>query len=454
MEKIKIKGYITLSEKKYTFLYEKDRLSVLSCDEEYTILDYLKNITILEGITTFHSRVLFMINKEVRYSNGYFETYPDYVIFINNNVKEVPIEIDAIKFEGGDITRFYTNKRIIENDIMDIPTTELKLKDPKETVSTEICNINGKEVKLEFSVSKPGFIYDGKIKFEDINSNLRIKYKSKVDYLMAIKDVDMIERLFKLACVSSKYTFGKIDIEIMNEDKKYERIGNIYIPRMNQTSSIQNIFSYDFFEGKFNNLFNEIDKFEYIYEIISERRKNKSNITEKDYVSAFSCFQILYNWFNSNVKKEVNEIEKDLNEIKKEIIEELKKLDEKYKGVDSKKRKFINRFEELVGKSNVKLESNIIKVINDHMYIFERMHELYFENKSKELLENIEDYVIDAVKDRDDITHNGIVEINEYSLIIYRSVVISCYIMIFEKLGINKEKIKDNIQRMIAHNAL
>ena len=452
MDKIKLEGYINMHEKKYTFLYENDRLSVISCEEDFKLIGYLKQINILEGKTTLGARVFFLINKEVRYINGYFEAYPEYVIFIRSNIEEDPIGINAIKFIGGDITRFYSNERIIENDVVDIPTTELILKDPKETVSTETCTINNKNVKLEFSVSKPGFLYDGKIKFGDINSNLRIKYNSKIDYLETIKDIEIIEKVLIVACASTNITYDKIDIEKLNEEGKYECIGNIYVPRMRQNSIIKNLFNYNFFAGHFNDLISSMDKFEYIYYIISKRRKTKYDITEKDYMSAFSCFQTIYNCFE-NSHEEENEMESILKDIKKEIKEVLYFLDEKYKGKNTLKRKFVKRFAELVEKSNVKLESSISLFLNEHDYIFNNMHELMFKD-TKELLENLDNYVIDAVKDRDDITHNGVVKLSETSQLIYRSVVISCYIMIFEIIGIDKEIIKNNVQRMINHNYL
>ena len=123
----------------------------------------------------------------------------------------------------------------------------------------------------------------------------------------------------------------------------------------------------------------------------------------------------------------------------------LDSIDEKYKGNNKTKRDFIKRFKNIINTANLKLEKCIIKELEQNDFIIES---IYYERRDEIKEKGISESVMKAVSDRDNITHNNTIKLDNISIGIYEMISKMNYVMIFYYVGISKEKYTNKIVRL------
>ena len=90
----------------------------------------------------------------------------------------------------------------------------------------------------------------------------------------------------------------------------------------------------------------------------------------------------------------------------------------------------------------MKLEKCIINELENNNFIIESIY-YKIRNEIKEY--GIKESVIKAVKDRDDITHNNIVKLDNISIGIYEMLLELNYVMILQYIGVSKDIYEEKI---------
>lgn len=367
-----------------------------------------------------------------------------FILSMRKSIKLDELQFNTIRFSGGIVNRFYSNRIMIEFD----PKSEgnFKYKNIEETVLCENVNINGMDSIFEFSIMLPGWKDDGVITFNNYDSLLRIKYSSTKGYSEIIKDLSTIDSFFKFCANRVNISFNKINLEIKNDDGKYEIVANVYVPYMIDGQINRYMINYDIVQDHLNDIFKFLDSSDYIFSIIPENNKVFESISNKDYCAAFSCFESIYQYVKSN-SEDTTEIKEELalKEVQAELLPLLDSIDEKYKGNDKTKRDFVKRFKNIINTANLKLEKCIIKELEQKDFI---MESIYYERRDEIKEKGISESVMKAVSDRDNITHNNTIKLDNISIGIYEMISKINYAMIFNYVGISKEKYANKIVRL------
>lgn len=358
MKKVYIKGYVSYENENYTFIYEEKKLTLISVNNHQTFFNEYKFVDEFKGFTVDGFDIVFYINNSIYYKDGSFICSPR-CIFISRNktYNLIDMKFDALRFSGGIINRFYSNRNMIEFDFNE--KDYFKFKDIKETISEEEVNLNGYKTKFEFSIMKPGWKDDGTITFNNYDSLLRVKYDTKKEFKSIIKDLNNIDSFFKFCANRVNISFDDVFLELKNEEGKYEKVVEIIIPYMIENEINKDMLDSNIFIGHLNAIFNFLDNCDYIFSIIPDDNKSFERVSNKDYCAGFSCFESIYQYVNGNNGTRVITEEAALAEIKEEILPLLENVEEKYKGNNRIKRDFIKRFIKIISSANLKLEKCI-----------------------------------------------------------------------------------------------
>ncbi len=451
MRKVYIKGYVSYEDENYTFIYEEEKLTLISVDNYQTFFSEYKFVDEFKGFTIDGFDIIFYINNSIYYKDGSFVCSPR-CIFISRN-KEYQLtgmKFDTLRFSGGIINRFYSNRNMIEFDSKE--KDYFKFKDIKETISEEEVNLNGDKAKFEFSIMKPGWKDDGIIKFNNYDSLLRIKYGAPKDYKSIIKDLNNVDKFFKFSANRVDISFDEIFLELKNDDDKYEKAVEIIIPYMTNNEINKDLLDYVIFKDHLDGIFKFLDNCDYIFSIIPDNNKSFGNISNKDYCAGFSCFESIYQYVHGN-KNELGTSKEELvlEEVKEEILPLLKMLDDKYNGNNKTKRDFIKRFIKIISTANLKLEKCIFNELEKKAFILES---IYYKRRNEIKEYGLFDSVKKAVDDRDNITHNNTVRLDGISIGIYEMILKLNYAMIMDYIGVSVEIYGDRIQYLSLRNII
>ena len=451
MKKIYIKGYVSYEDENYTFIYEEEKLTLISVNNHQTFFNEYKYIDEFTGFTIDGFDIIFYINNSIYYKDGSFVCSPR-CIFISRNkeYKLTGMKFDTLRFSGGIINRFYSNRNMIEFDPKE--KDYFKFKDIKETISEEDVNLNGEKTKFEFSIMKPRWKDDDTITFNNYDSLLRLKYDTNKDYKSIIKDLNSIDKFFKFSANRVDISFDEIFLELKNEYGKYEKAVEIIIPYMTNNVINKELLDYIIFKDHLDEIFKFLDNCDYIFSIIPDDNKSFGIISNKDYCAGFSCFESIYQYVHGSKNElEISKEESALEEVKKEILPLLENFDQKYKGNNKTKREFINRFINIISTANLKLEKCISNELEKKDFIIESI----YSKKRNEIKDNgILNSVIKAVKDRDEITHNNTVKLDSISVGIYEMILKLNYVMILDYIGVPVEIYGDRIQYLSLRNII
>jgi hypothetical protein len=450
VKKVYIKGYINLEDDGYTFIYENSRLTLISIENKPTFFSEYKKIEYFKGFTLNGFDIVFYINNNIYYKDGCYICSPRCIIISQNKKYKLDeAKFDSLSISGGILNRFYSNRKMIELDI-DKYTKNKKdyfnIKKVEETISEEKVNLNGVDTSFELSIKKPGWKDDGSIVFNNYDSLLRVKYNFSKDYISVIKDLISIERFFKFCANRNSISVDNIFLEIKNDDGKYIKSVEVILPYMIDNEVNKEILPYEIFENHLNDIFTCLDKSNYLFSIIPDDNKSFEIISNKDYCSVISCFQSIYQYVhgsNEELEKTAEEIK--LEEVKTEIKPILEKIKNNYKGKDREKRDFIERFINIIETANLKLEKCISKEFEKSKYLIDTIyHKGKDEIEKKGLVESIRQ----AINNRDDITHNKTIQLDDISIGIYEIIYKLNYIMILKHIGVEKEKIEKIIRNL------
>lgn len=443
MRKVYIKGYVSYEDEAYTFIYEEEKLTLISVNNHQTFFNEYKYVDEFKGFTVDGFDIIFYINNSIYYKDGSFVCSPR-CIFISRN-KEYQLtdmEFETLRLSGEIVNRFYSNRNMIEFD----PKQKdyFKFKDIKETISEEEVKLNGNKTTFEFSIMKPGWKDDGIITFNNYDSLLRVKYDTSNDYKSIIKDLNSVDKFFKFSANRVNISFDEIFLEIKNDESKYVKAVEVIIPYMTNNEINKDMLDYTIFKDHLNEIFNFLDNCDYIFSIIPDDNKTFGTISNKDYCAGFSCFESIYQYVHGNKgKSEISKEELVLEDVKEEILPLLESLDEKYKGNDKTKREFIKRFINIISNANLKLEKCISNELDKKEFILES---IYYKRRNEIKNNGIFDSIKKAVQDRDDITHNNTVRLDGISIGIYEMVLKLNYVMIMDFIGVPIEIYSDRIQ--------
>lgn len=446
-----ITGYIEYDGNDYTFTYKNNFLTLIICDQskdkdiESFVFRKKEKVLFFNGFTSDGFDISFYIDEYVSKWKGTYRCFPKLIfVALNKETDLKKAKFNSIKFIGGVIDRFYSNRRIVESDLLEFRNTkELKFKKAEDTVEEENIMINNKSAVFQISVSNMGWRDDGSIHFDDIHSVIRLKYKKKqefggfVDSILTINDM-----LF--FCLNRRYAkYDNIYLETKTEDNtKYINSVSIYMPTKEQDFTQKNMLQYQHISKKINKLIRVLTNMKYSTYRIPKDEEEYSNISASMYTSAFSAYQSIYNYIHQ--KNGIVHDYKGFEELKNEICELLDSVSEKYKGVDSKKRKFAESFSNLVKKSNLKLEDMIISGAEEFPFIINTLPD----KKYKEILSDLKGSIIEAVDDRDSITHNDVFAPTDTDMAVYLMLERITYSMILKKIGLKKKMLEDIVKHL------
>lgn len=445
MKNIYVKGYVNYEGEGYTFSYEDKKLTLINIENKQSLFSKYKYVDFFKGFTLDGFDIIFYINNKIYYKDGCYICSPRCIIFSRNKEYRLEeIRFDALRISGGTLNRFYSNKNMIDFDPEE--KEYFKFKNIKETISEEIVNLNGEDAKFELSIMKPGWKDDGIITFNNYDSLLRIKYSSGKDYNSSIKDLNSVDNFFKFCANRVNISFDDIFLEIKNEEGKYYKVAEINIPHMIDNEINKSMLDYIVFSGHLNDVFKFLYNSDYIFSIIPDDNKSFGTISNKDYCAGFSCFESIYQYIHGDdeEKKEAKD-EIILNEVKKEILPLLESVEQKYKGNNKIKREFVKRFLNIIRKANLKLEKCIINELENNDFIIES---IYYKRKDEIKETGINKSVIKAVEDRDNITHNNTVKLDNISIGIYEMIIKLNFTMILEYIGVPKDIYEEKISHL------
>ena len=330
----------------------------------------------------------------------------------------------------------------------------LQLKREEEVISEESVTINDKITTFELSIHRPTWNDDGCYSFGQFDSILRIKYSNGSDYKSIIKDLAKIERLFQFCANRNEITFDNIFFESKDETGKYIPVVEVIVPYMIDNEVNKYILDYDLLEGRLSKLINILKESNYVFSTIPDDDKEFHLISNKDYSAAFSCFQSIYQYIHNADNLDENIMTSEeiaLNEVKNEILPLLDELDEKYKGKSRKKRDYVQRFKNIISTANLEMVKCIKNEIEKNSYLID---DLFYKTRDQINNTGIYNSIKHAVDDRDDITHNKTVSLDDISKGIYQIVNRLNYIMILDYAGIEKKKIENAIRFLVQRDII
>lgn len=440
-------GYIKYNNNDYTFHYKDDFLTLIIVDQNKEtdrnlyIFNRTEKVKYLSGWTSDGFAISFYVDGDVNKWNGTVRCFPKIVIYSEyQNFDLFKKNIKSIKFRGGIINRFYSNRNIFESKCLDIlENKSIKFKNLEDVTLSEKITIDRKQAIFQISVAYPGWKDDGSITLGDIPSIIRIIYKKNYNYEELIQSILNVNDLMFFCMNRRIFKFEDICLEITNLEGKFIEVAKIYVPNKTENEVPKYMLNYMFISGKISKLLKCLDKVGYLTYKIPKDNKDFVSISATSYSNAFSAFQSIYNYVYTT--KDMVYDNEDFKDVKKEICDALQEVENKYKGVNSKKRKFVERYSELVKKSNLKLEQMIINTIKEYEFVIDTLPDQEY----KQAMLDYESVVIEAVKDRDLITHNDVFAPNQTDMAVYLVLERLCYAMVFRKIGIGKKKIKQII---------
>ena len=244
-----ITGYIEYDGNAYTFTYKNNFLTLIICDQskdkdiESFVFRKKEKILFFNGFTSDGFDISFYVDEYVSKWKGTYRCFPKLVfVALNKEIDLKKSKFNSIKFIGGVIDRFYSNRRIVESDLLEFrDTKELKFKKAEDTVEEEKIMIINKSAVFQISVSNMGWRDDGSIHFDDIHSVIRLKYKRKQEFTEFVDSILTINDML-FFCLNRRYAkYDNIYLETKTEDNaKYVNSVSIYMPTKEQDFTQKN----------------------------------------------------------------------------------------------------------------------------------------------------------------------------------------------------------------------
>ena len=132
-----------------------------------------------------------------------------------------------MKFSGGVINNFYSNRHIFDGDI---DNKVIKFKELEQAKREENIIIDNKKAVFQISVSYPSIRYGTGINIGNINSTIRLIYDKEWKSEQLIKSILKLNDLFFFCMNRRCFDFDKISLELKNGNGKFFDIAEIYVP--------------------------------------------------------------------------------------------------------------------------------------------------------------------------------------------------------------------------------
>ena len=458
MQKIYLRGYIEYNKRKYTFNFEEKKLVLISTENEITFFEGHQYVDFFEGQTLDGFDVVFHIKNKIYYKDGCYICFPRSILIVKEDYLRISeLNFDSIKIVGGNINRFYSNKKMISYNKKEYKKNNINnfvFKNEEETKLKETVCINGTKTLFELFIQHPRWKDDGSYNFGQFDSSVRINYNYAVNYKKVIQDIAKTERMFQFCANRNNIVFENIFLEIQDSENKHKSVAEIIVPYMIENDVSKYMINYDTLSGHISNLIEILNNSNYVLSIIPNDESEHNTITNKDYCAVFSCFQFVNNYKKSESFDETKEdkYEESLNEIKDEILAFLEEKDQEYYGKDRRKRGYIKSFINMVNVSNLKLEKSIVKELVERQYLIETLNNYEIKEKINKMgLQESTEY---AVRIRDYITHNNIVNLDEVAIGMYQIITRLNYAIILEKAEIEKVKVEKIIRFLTQKNVI
>ena len=433
-------GYIDYNHKIYTFTYKDKLLTMILSDPNFDdswFFNSPENVDYFKGYTSQGKEIYFYIDNDITKFGGIIKCFPKIVIYsTNSNYSLSKTKYCSMKFSGGVINNFYSNRHIFDGSI---DNKVIKFKELEQAKKEENIIIDNKKAIFQISVSYPSIHYGTGITIGNINSTIRLIYNKPWKSVDLIKSILKIDDLLFFCMNRRCFDFDKIYLELRNEEGKFFNAAEIYVPYEKNEDIPKNMIDYLSIEGKLNKLLKILDNVNYLTYSIPADRKEFISITATNYSNIFSAFQSLYNYCYS--KKDIVYDENEFDELKDEIINSLKLLSDKYKGVNAKKRKYVDKYINIVKQSNLTLEHMIIQEIEKYNHVLRDLPD----KKYISIMNNYSEIVKDAVHDRDMITHSDVFAPSDSDIAVYLTIKRLIYAMVLKKIGLSKSEVKNKI---------
>lgn len=438
------RGYIYKGSEKFTFCYENGILTLVSFNENSKPSDdYFgkpENIKYFEGYTLYHHYIAFYIDNNVRRYNGSYRCRPRCVILSKvQGLDFSDYNFGSVCIEGGIISSFYSNHRIISFDDVWKQKYDFISKSREETISRESVDLNGINTEFELSISPFVWMYnDFNAPCKTGNSFLEVKYPNGRNYKEIIEDLIKIKDFFDFCANLKNYCFDNISLLKIDNTGNKSKIADIIIPSMPKTDDEGlYVLNYDLFSGKLNKVFEFFNKSKYIFSTISEDNVARNRFDNHKLCAVISCFQSIRRIVYKNIDKEIKtKDEIALDEVKQDVLPILETVLANYTG---RKRKCLRSFINMIEKSDFNLEKSACMEFRANGYLLEVLHPDVKKAIEKKGIEDSINYVI---KKRDCITHEDIVDLDDILEGVYQIIYRLNYIMILTYAGIDKSKIK------------
>ena len=454
MDNIYLKGYIEHGENIYTFTYKEKLLTLISVKPDYNFLPDRETIVYFKGLTVDNCEVIFYIDNEITYHNGVYESIPKAVILARTNETEIFEEgFDSLSFSGGVINRFYSNERMIKMEKFDYNSSmnineKFSFKSTEETISSEKVDLNNIKTTFELCVMNPGWKNDEGFVFNDFNSQLRIKYDERYGYEKNIENIFSIIDFFRFCCNRSEITVDNIYMERNDINGKKYYAAKVIVPCFKKENNIKRMINYNFIEEKLNNIFKVLEKSNYIYNILPKNDFDFSKISNKDYVSVFSCFESLYK-NKKDIEVEIqSKDEENFLLVKEDVLNTLNGKIDIYAG---KKKEYLRNIIHIVESYNLILVKKLKYLYEDYQFLLNILVNMKIEDIAEIGIYNFFD---NAVKTRNNITHADVVELTEADIEAYYMIIRMNYIIILENAGLDIDKITSCVQYLSNINIL
>lgn len=448
-------GYITCMDKPYIFTYDGELLQLVPRDEEsIKPYDYLKNKNInyevLEGNTIGFDKIFFL-NCYLKVSlSGYIAKPAGYVCFSNNERK-----FDVITFRGGIIDYFYRPNQIIDTENTqynyDIGGATLKLKTFDETSKQVHVEIDGKQAVLTLGVTLPE---DPLNMQKDYNlgkpeSIFRLTFNESVEVTEFSKIYMWIYNLMVFLNFRKNINMGQIELGKINEEKKIEKIGYVYLNQKDKKSipDVDRIIGYYFVFNHLNELLQIVNKENLNLLFIPKNEKDGQCLSPEKYMICCTSFESVFNYMFLDARIEYD---KKAKIVKEDFLQYIKLKREEYKGEDSKIRKEFEKYANIIKLLDFSLaekfefcNSRYVKSINEYKKKILWKCEFDF---TEEELENLSE---EFAKKRNMFIHSSIEDFEDIHIFSYLLARVFIYIMILNKANIESSMIIQAIDKIL-----
>lgn len=446
-------GYVIGLDKPYIFTYDGELLQLVPKDEtSIKRYDGIRNKNIecdvLEGNTIGGDKIFFLNCQLNVFLAGYIAKPAGYVCFDKGERN-----FDVVTFKGGIIDYFYPPNHIVDKEKTrydhDTGEATLKLKSFDDICKHIEIEVDGKKATLTLGVTLPGEPLDMQINYNlgKPQSIFRLTFVESIDVTEFNVIYIWISNLMKFLNFRGDISMGKIELGKINEEKRCERIGYVYLneKEKNDISNVDKVIGYRFVIDHINELLQIVNKENLNLLFIPQNEKVDKYLSVEKYVICCTSFESVFNYVFPNAKTE--NMEKS-NEVKDEFMEYIEEKRKEYKGKDKKKRKEFKKYADIIELLDFGLAEKFDYCDSQYKtsiagYKNKILHRFNF---AQEELEDLSSKFADK---RNMFTHSGVGDFENSHIFAYMLARAFIYIMILDKAKMDSAVISQAIDKIL-----